>query len=381
MTRSTRLRRQLVDQLDAAGCLVEPALRKAFLAVPRERFLPDLTKRDGLERVYQDRAIVTIKDERGVPASSSSQPSLMATMLANLDLQPGHRVLEVGAGTGYNAALLARIVGARGEVTSVELDPATARGARRALASVKSRAKVVRGDGREGRERGGPYDRIIVTAAASTVSRAWMDQLVDGGVLELPLVLRPPGQAILTLRKRGQVLCSEALLHGGFMPLRDAPGAPVAPPPTSLGATERIGEKTRFLARLDGAALDRLSRSRRRRLLALSMSDPRTRRLGMRAPLHALGMYLTVEAPEDRLVAAWAGPGVISADGGGLSVLAGGVTTFTRVQSYGDAEAERVLLDLVDGWKQRGRPSSHDLRVEVMPAGARGTDVRLSWSA
>lgn len=144
------LRRQMVEQLEGDGCLTSPVVGRAFRSVPRERFLSEIAEREGLERVYQDQAIVTAKDERGIPASSSSQPSMMASMLEQLDLRPGQRVLEIGAGTGYNAALLARIVGARGEVTSVELDPATARGARRGLASVKSPARVVRGDGHGG---------------------------------------------------------------------------------------------------------------------------------------------------------------------------------------------------------------------------------------
>lgn len=384
MTRApgaTKLRRQLVEQLVAAGCLDDPALRRAFLGLPRERFLPRVAKDEGLERVYSDQAIVTVKDERGIPASSSSQPSLMARMLEKLDLRPGQRVLEVGAGTGYNAALLARIVGARGKVTSVELDPATARGARRALTGVRSRAKVVQGDGREGWDRGAPYDRIIVTASAPAVSRAWMDQLVDGGLLELPLLLRPGGQAqaIVTLRKQGEMLRSQGLLHGGFMALRDAPGAPVGPPPPTLAATEWIGGAARSLAHMTGTALGGMSRADRQRLLALALSEPRTRALGLRAPLAALGMYLTIEAPEDRLVGAWLGGGLIGPGGGGLAVLAGGRKTLTRIESYGDAEAERTLLDLVGDWRQRGRPDINDLRMEVSFRGD-AARVRTSWN-
>jgi protein-L-isoaspartate O-methyltransferase len=225
---------------------------------------------------------------------------MMASMLEQLDLRPGQRVLEVGAGTGYNAALLAKIVGARGRVISVELDPATARRARRGLASVKSPAKVVQGDGREGWPRAGPYDRIIVTASTPTVPRAWHEQLSEGGLLELPLVhRRGQAQAIVTFRKLSQALRSEAVLYGGFMPLRDAPGAPVAPPPPSLGAIERIGDRSRSLAQLSGEALRPLSAVRRQRLLSLALSEPRTRELGLRAPRPALTLFLMIEAPED----------------------------------------------------------------------------------
>jgi len=379
---STRLRHELVERLEAGGGLTDPAVRKAFLAVARERFLPEVAEREGLERVYEDRVIVTARDERGVPSSSSSQPSMMASMLEQLDLRPGLRVLEIGAGTGYNAALLSKIVGAGGRVITVELDPVTARGARRGLAGVKSKAKVVQGDGRAGWPAGAPYDRIIVTASAPAVPRAWYDQLAEGGLLELPLLLRRAGQAqaIVTLRRHEEALRSEAILHGHFMALRDAPGGPVPSAPPSLGAIEQIDERFRSLAQLSGAALGRLSRARRQRLLALALSEPRTRPLGVRAPRHALGLYLTLEAPEDRFVGAWPGVGVISANGGGLAVLAGGAKTLTRIESYGDAKAERLLLELVEEWKEHGRPTARDLRVEVRFGEAASPDPAFSWS-
>src|SRR5687767_10549210 len=95
------LRAQLVTTLRERGLLRTPAIERAFGVVPRELFLPGVP----LERVYQDDAIVT-ETEDGVGVSSSSQPAIMALMLAQLDVQPGLRVLEIGAGTGYNAALL-----------------------------------------------------------------------------------------------------------------------------------------------------------------------------------------------------------------------------------------------------------------------------------
>ena len=360
--------------------MTSAAVRRAFLAVPRERFLSDIADREGLERVYQNQAIVTVHDAKGLPASASSQPSMMASMLEQLDLRPGQRVLEIGAGTGYNAALLARIVGAHGRVVSVELDPATARGARRALARVESAAKALGGDGRDGWPRGAPYDRIVVTASSPVVPRAWHDQLRDGGLLELPLVIDDRGmQLIVTLRKDGRVLRSQALLHGGFMPLRDAPGATVPPPPPSVGAVERIGGRSRSLAQLNGVALLGLSRARRRQLFALALSEPRRRPLGLRASRSGLALYLAIEAPADRFIGGWPRLGVMSAGGEGLALLAGGRKTFTHVEAHGDAAAERLLLDLVDGWKARGRPTAERLGVEVSFTRAGRSIIRLRW--
>jgi protein-L-isoaspartate(D-aspartate) O-methyltransferase len=379
---SARLRRELVEQLEESGALRSAPVRRAFLALPRERFIPEIAEQEGLERVYQNQAIVTATDERGLPASSSTQPSMMAAMLEGLDLQRNLRVLEIGAGTGYNAALMGRLVRPRGEVVSVELDPATARRARKALASVRAPAKVVRGDGREGWPRLARYDRIIVTASGPSIHRAWHDQLVEGGLLELPLVFgRAGAQSVFVLRKRGDSLCSEAIIPGGFMPLRDAPGAPVPGAPPSLSAGERIGERHRALAHLSGAALSPLSRSSRQRLLAMALSEPRTRRLDVRASRPDLGLYLTVEAPVARLVAGWPQVGVISRGGEGLALLAGGRRNFTRIESYGKGDAERVLLGLIEEWKQRGRPGGADLRVEARFRGDTASEPRLSWAA
>jgi len=380
---SKRLRRELVEQLGANGALQSAAVRRAFLAELRERFLPEVAEREGLKRVYENQAIVTAKDERGIPASSSTQPSMMASMLEQLDLRPGQRVLEVGAGTGYNAALLARLVGARGRVVSVELDPATVRRARRALARAGSRATVVRGDGREGWARGAPYDRIIVTASTATVAPAWYEQLAGGGLVELPLRLRQAGeqQAIVTLRKEGDALRSQALLQGGFMPLRDAPGAPVPPPAPTLSATEFLNGRPRSLAHLSGVALRGLSAAHRRRLLSLVLSEPRRRELGVRAPRAALTLYISLEAPEDRLVGGWPWPAVISRNGAGVALLAGGPKTLTRVESKGDRGAERLLFQLVEEWKQRRRPSADALRVEVTFREGISPGVALSWDS
>jgi protein-L-isoaspartate O-methyltransferase len=307
---------------------------------------------------------------------------MMAAMLEGLELRRDLRVLEVGAGTGYNAALMARLVGTRGEVVSVELDPATARRARKALASVGAAAKVVRGDGREGWARRGRYDRIIVTASGPTIHAAWHDQLVEGGRLELPLVIGRTGlQQVFVLRKRGDSLCSETVIPGGFMPLRDAPGAPVPGGPPSLSAGERIDGRHRAITHLTGAVLSRLSRANRQRLLAMALSEPRTRPLDLRASRADLGLYLTIEAPTARLIAGWPQLGVISRGGEGLALLVGGTRNFTRVESYGKGDAERVLLGLIEEWKEGGRPGGADMRVEASFRGGTASEPRLTWAA
>src|SRR5215472_15851255 len=107
---SNSLRRGLVDDLERRNLVRTPAVREAFLRIPRERFVPELAAERGLEAIYKDEALVT-KQEQGLAVSSSSQPAIMAEMLERLEVAPGQHVLEIGAGTGYNAALLAELAG------------------------------------------------------------------------------------------------------------------------------------------------------------------------------------------------------------------------------------------------------------------------------
>ena len=99
-------RTRLAESLLAGG-MAAPTVSEAFLAVPRHVFLP----RESAAQAYEDTSIVVKSDADGLPVSASTQPALMAVMLEQLGLAAGHRVLEVGTGTGYNAALIAEIVG------------------------------------------------------------------------------------------------------------------------------------------------------------------------------------------------------------------------------------------------------------------------------
>ncbi|WP_393916110.1 methyltransferase domain-containing protein [Halostreptopolyspora alba] len=170
--------------------------------------------------VHSDQPVVTATDYdprlpehlrdpttgRGVMAtSSSSGPPIMARMLDTLELEPGMRVLEIGTGTGYNAALLAHIVG-DGLVTSVESDPALAGHARAALDTTGYQVSVITGDGAAGHPDGAPYDRVVATAAVHTVPYAWVAQTRPGGVVVVPWAptFHPDGPlAVLTVGEDG----------------------------------------------------------------------------------------------------------------------------------------------------------------------------------
>ncbi len=175
------------------------------------------------ETIYRDQNLVTRVDEHGRTLSSSSQPSIMASMLDDLQVKPGMRILEIGTGTGYNAALLATLTGDPQCVTSIDIDPEALEHARHALREVIGEGITVReSDGRQGYESNAPYDRIIVTASTMTISAAWLDQLAPSGLLVC--VLQPPFAplgGVLQARKHDTVLQGRIVRPASFMTLRD----------------------------------------------------------------------------------------------------------------------------------------------------------------
>ncbi|MCD0449108.1 methyltransferase, FxLD system [Actinocorallia sp. API 0066] len=153
-------------------------------ALPRERFLPGVP----LERAYADDIITTHRDTDGTVLSCTTLPSCVATMLERLDVRPGHRVLEIGAGTGINAALLAHLAGPDGHVTTIDVLPDAADRARRHLVGAGyANVEVICGDGADGHLPGAPYDRIIVTAGAWDIPPAWTQQAAPDARMVIPL--------------------------------------------------------------------------------------------------------------------------------------------------------------------------------------------------
>jgi protein-L-isoaspartate(D-aspartate) O-methyltransferase len=254
---------RLVVQLIARGALWSRPLIAAFRATPRHRFLERIyhyARRDGgwrevaahppgraeLRLLYSDRALTTRLSEPGpgrpqVPISSSSQPSLMAQMLEDLRLAPGQRVLEVGAGTGYNAALTAHVTGG---VVSVEVDRRVLAEAEGHLLAFPDREVTFRhADGREGWPAAAPYDRVIVTAATPDLEPAWLGQLAEGGVLLAPLELATGLSYLVRGGATDGVFEGRLTRPAYFMPLRaegetgrDGSGEAGLPPPEGLEA-------------------------------------------------------------------------------------------------------------------------------------------------
>jgi protein-L-isoaspartate(D-aspartate) O-methyltransferase len=180
---------------------------RAMDVVPREQFvLPDY-----VETAYADQAM---------PISCGqtiSQPYVVAYMTEQLDVHRDHRVLEVGTGSGYQAAVLAQLAGA---VFTVERYRTLADKARETLARLNyTNVTVVAGDGVGGLPEHAPYDRIIVTAAAETVPQTLVDELADGGIMVLPLGGHSGPQRIVRLTRTKDGVTSQELIWVRFVPL------------------------------------------------------------------------------------------------------------------------------------------------------------------
>ncbi len=196
---TTPRRNALVDRLTTDGVLHSPHWIDAFRAVERERFVKtftvptrsglvtyDLTDSEqahaALDATYSRSSLLTQFDAGGTATSSSTDPALMAMMLEQLDADPGHTVMEIGTGTGYNAALLAHAVGDQ-NVFSIDIDPALTTEARDALHAAGYAPTVVTGDGADGIPSGAPYSRVIVTCGMDRVPTTWINQTSPGGII------------------------------------------------------------------------------------------------------------------------------------------------------------------------------------------------------
>ncbi|MFE0462270.1 ATP-grasp peptide maturase system methyltransferase [Kitasatospora sp. NPDC058965] len=241
MTSAAALRAQLVAKLTDEGTLTDPAWRAAAARVPRELFVagyfaevpgsnptsyrPVQPDSPGwLESVYADETLVTQLDGRidagaagtgpvtGAPSSSSTLPSLVLRMWHQLGVEDGHRVLEVGTGTGYSTALGAARLGSE-QVVSIEVDPGVATRAATAIKAAGYHPTLVVGDGLDGYPDGAPFDRLIATCAVRFVPMPWLYQVAPGGRILVTLTgwSFRFALALLTVTEPGRA-------HGRFLP-------------------------------------------------------------------------------------------------------------------------------------------------------------------
>jgi protein-L-isoaspartate(D-aspartate) O-methyltransferase len=355
----------MVDALVAAGRVRSAPVEDAMRAVPRHLFLPDRTT----DAAYADEA-VAVQHVDGVATSSASQPSMVAIMLEQLALAPGQRVLEIGAGTGYNAALMARIVGTSGSVTALDIDPALIASAAAHLAEAGiGGIALVCADGALGYPPAAPYDRIVLTVGAADVRPEWVAQLAPSGRLLVPLAVR--GSQLSTAFDIGPdgVLRSDSVRGCAFIRLRgigavtdavvEVPGGPVLHLPSDGPGADPVALATALRAPGDPVATP----------VALGAADV----------WDGFGLWLALTEPGAcRLVSAvlpQAATALISPPGAGqagLAVVEPDDSGGAAVHPFGPGGGElaRRLLAALDAWSAAGAPQASDLRITVLPAAA-----------
>jgi protein-L-isoaspartate(D-aspartate) O-methyltransferase len=185
----------------------DKAVLRAMDEVPREHFVETRFA----DNAYADQAMPIACGQ------TISQPYVVAYMTEQLEVKPNHRVLEVGTGSGYQAAVLSRL--AR-EVVTIERYRTLANSARARLKTLGyGNVEVLLGDGLGGEPMRAPYDRIMVTAAAETIPPALTAQLADGGIMILPLGPHSGAQELVKITKTGETLTRENLIGVRFVPL------------------------------------------------------------------------------------------------------------------------------------------------------------------
>ena len=203
---------RLVDELTREGVIKSERVRKALLSVPREEFvLPEYRM-----MAYEDRPLPLFA------GATISAPHMVAMMCELIEPRSGMKILEVGAGSGYHAAVCAEAIERRGKVYTIEIVKELAVYAAQNIERLGywGVVEVFHGDGRRGLERHAPFDAVIVTAAASGIPRTLVDQLRDGGVLVIP-VEEGAGQVLYRVVKRGEKIEKRAITYVLFVPLRE----------------------------------------------------------------------------------------------------------------------------------------------------------------
>ncbi len=200
-------RRRMVERL-AAGGLSDPRVIAALEAVPRHRLIPDALS----GRAYDENAALPIGEGQTISA-----PAIVAAMSAALELRGDEEVLEIGTGSGYQAAVLSRLAA---RVVSVERVPRLAASARSALDRLGvSNVIVYLGDGTAGRPSDAPFDAIVVTAGGPEVPPPLLEQLAPGGRLVGPFGTREEQQLLRIRRAEDGALSQELLGRCRFVDL------------------------------------------------------------------------------------------------------------------------------------------------------------------
>lgn len=206
------LRETMIAKVKEMGYAQRPEVERVLRDVPRHEFVPDASP-DTAYNPYE--AVITHRFSDGASLSCASAPFVVAMMLGQLIIEPGNRILEIGAGTGYNASLLAELTGNAANVVTIDIDADVTVQASRALtAAGYHEVRVITGDGGAGVPEHAPYDRVIATVSPWDIPRAWWDQLAPGARLVIPLRWRGQARSVAFAYQKGRLVADSIELCG-----------------------------------------------------------------------------------------------------------------------------------------------------------------------
>lgn len=359
---------QLVETLKSDGDLHDPRLERAFLETPRHIFLPDVP----LETAYANEAIPIKRDGAGNVISAVSQPAIMAHMLEQLRLERGHNVLEIGAASGYNAALILHMVGDTGRMTTVEIDPDLVEIAKDRLqrARIGGDVTVVQVDGAQGYAPRASYDRIIATVGVWDVPSAWQRQLKPNGILVTPIWLESMQVSAAFHPHIDGTLYSDDNRPCWFVRLRGADAGPSVTTRVGNTSLELLSTNAR---KIDGAALLWLMNDWAENN-TLDMPMKYGRLFGGFLP------YLSIHTPPEGVLTYFS----ISDDTKPYGLTASGFALIMRGSAcfvpfsergtshcFGSSDSFILLQEALTAWRHAGEPGIEKLRLRLIPKDTR----------
>lgn len=350
--------------------------KAAFRANPRHLFAKTYQKGDKtheideqnlnehLATIYRNEVIGLYKDESRGIYSTISQPTLVLQMLDLLKLKRGHRVFELGAGSGWNAAMMGSIVGNQGKVYSIEIIPEIAQRAKSTIRDLDiSNVEIIEADAGHGFEKGAPYDRAVFTAGTYDLPMAFHEQVKEGGYLLVVIKVEGGGDQMFLLKKKKGYFESEFSMPCMFVPMTGVI--------TNSASDPCLLESIPELAELQNNKIDE------RRFWWGG-----TERTGMWISI-GIRSFLSISEPRFQIFTEddqkksntqhWYF-GLHDRDSGSLVIARKG-----HLYSYGNSCARELLMDILHHWLDLGMPSMASMDLKVFPIGAEVTSKSNQW--
>ena len=363
--RIAEAQQKLLTEITARNSNLNEAILTAFQAIPRHCFIrqfydfpsEELIRVDEnslethLPLLYSNCALLLFKDQEKDWNSPISQPSLVLEMIDKLQLQTGHRIFEVGTGSGWNAALMAQIVGSEGAVYSADIIPEMVASAQKVCQELGlGNVKLFTQDGGNGLPEGAPFDRIIFTVGTHDIPWTLVDQLREGGLM-LVVIQNPGGggDSLFLLEKSGDQLNSREVGPCSFVSMQGISENPdIAPIDVSnWSAWETLRKhKIRQIPYYWGGK---------------GLSEFVYRTEGVRA-------FLSIVEPRFHLFVFSEGE-----DKGGFGLVASDqqsavIATSGAITAYGQYDLIDQMLDLIREWVTQGMPVPANFQLEIHPS-------------